>query len=417
MKVATTVLAFATAAVAQECDVIPVSQRTGYGFMGTDGPVWGATWGEETATATGTASVGWGGLGSATTATASAAGNTWEKGSGESIPWGKDPAGWDEGTSTIASWQPATYGYFTGLPTQLTASPTTSSGPVQSGSWNSTTNSTASSYAKSHPGCINGPASRGCWGGGFDINTNYEESWPNTGRVVQYFLEVKNATLSPDGTPKQMLVVNGQYPGPLIEANWGDTLELTVKNSLTYNGTSMHWHGFRQLDSNPQDGVNGITECPLAPGDTKTYKFQATQYGTTWYHSHFSAQYGDGVAGPVIIHGPAAADYDIDLGHVQIAEFYNNTAFQEAWFAERFGPPTASNYLINGQNIKLDGSAGSRAKFSFTPGKKHLLRLINTSVDNHFKFTVDGHTMTVISTDFVPINPYTTDILVSPCKD
>ena len=73
----------------------------------------------------------------------------------------------------------------------------------------------------------------------------------------------------------------------------------------------------------------------------------------------------------------------------------------------------ASNYLINGQNIKPDGSAGTRATFNFTPGKKHLLRLINTSVDNHFKFAIDGHTMTVISTDFVPINPYTTDILVS----
>lgn len=113
----------------------------------------------------------------------------------------------------------------------------------------------------------------------------------------------------------------------------------------------------------------------------------------------------------MVIYGPAAADYDIDLGHVHIAEFYNLTICQEDWFAERFGPPTASNYLINGQNIKPDGSAGTRAKFNFTPGKKHLLRLINTSVDNHFKFTLDGHTMTVISTDFVPINPYTTSIL------
>lgn len=94
-----------------------------------------------------------------------------------------------------------------------------------------------------------------------------------------------------------------------------------------------------------------------------------------------------------------------------IADYYNLTICQEDWFAERTGPPTASNYLINGHNIKPDGSAGSRTKFSFVPGKKHLLRLINTSVDNHFKFTLDGHTMTVISTDFVPINPYTTNVL------
>jgi hypothetical protein len=424
MKFATTVLALATAALAQECNVIPAEERTGYGFVGTDGPVWGATWGEETATSTvtspstSTVSGGWGGKGTAmtasgssSTATSAPAGNPWGKGSDGSVPWGKDPAGWDEGTSTVASWQPTSYGQFTGLPHQLTSTPTTS-GPKPSGN-STSTNSTSASYAKSHPGCINGPNSRGCWGGGFDINTDYDASWPNTGRVVRYFLEVKNATLSPDGTLKQMIVVNGQYPGPTIEANWGDTLELTVKNSLDYNGTSMHWHGFRQFGSNTQDGVNGITECPLAPGDIKTYKFQATQYGTTWYHSHFSAQYGDGVAGPVVIHGPTSADYDIDLGHVQITEFYNGTAYQEAWYAERFGPPVASNYLINGKNVKPDGSAGARATFNFTPGKKHLLRLINTSVDNHFKFTIDGHTMTVISTDFVPISPYTTDILVS----
>ena len=50
---------------------------------------------------------------------------------------------------------------------------------------------------------------------------------------------------------------------------------------------------------------------PLAPGQTKTYTFKCTQFGTTWYHSHFSAQYGDGVMGPIVINGPTSANYDI----------------------------------------------------------------------------------------------------------
>jgi FtsP/CotA-like multicopper oxidase with cupredoxin domain len=54
-----------------------------------------------------------------------------------------------------------------------------------------------------------------------------------------------------------------------------------VTNDLQTNGTGLHWHGLRQLGSNEQDGVNGITECPIAPGDSKVYKFKATQYGTT----------------------------------------------------------------------------------------------------------------------------------------
>jgi len=64
----------------------------------------------------------------------------------------------------------------------------------------------------------------------------------------------------------------------------------------------------RQLGSNEMDGVNGVTECPLAPGQTKTYRFQATQYGTTWYHSHYSVQYGDGLWGTIIINGPSTAN-------------------------------------------------------------------------------------------------------------
>lgn len=58
------------------------------------------------------------------------------------------------------------------------------------------------------------------------------------------------------------------------------------------------------------DGVNGITQCPIAPGDSFTYKFLAMQYGTTWYHSHYSLQYGDGLLGPLTIFGPSSANYD-----------------------------------------------------------------------------------------------------------
>jgi laccase len=84
------------------------------------------------------------------------------------------------------------------------------------------------------------------------------------------------------------------------------------------NGTAIHWHGIRQLGTNPNDGVPGVTECALAPGQTRTYEFQATQYGTSWYHSHYLTQYGDGIRGPIIIHGPATANYDVDMGTVMV---------------------------------------------------------------------------------------------------
>lgn len=90
-------------------------------------------------------------------------------------------------------------------------------------------------------------------------------------------------------------LINGQSPGPLIECNWGDTVQITVKNSLQNNGTAIHWHGVRQWGTVSADGVPGITECAIAPGETRTYTWLASAYGTSWYHSHWLTQYGDGV--------------------------------------------------------------------------------------------------------------------------
>lgn len=138
-----------------------------------------------------------------------------------------------------------------------------------------------SADCNNNPLLPNGPQHRGNWLPGFNINTP-PDKWPTTGRTVYYNFNIQNVTLSPDGTPKQMLVVNGQYPGPLVEANWGDWIQVTVTNQLQYNGTGIHWHGFRQINTNTEDGVGGITECPIAPGQSKVYRFQATSYGTSW---------------------------------------------------------------------------------------------------------------------------------------
>ena len=75
-------------------------------------------------------------------------------------------------------------------------------------------------------------------------------------------------------------------------------MSITIKNKLLCsdtvddpgNGTAIHWHGIRQLNSSQMDGVNAVTQCPIAPGEEFTYVFNVTQYGTTWYHSHYSLQ-------------------------------------------------------------------------------------------------------------------------------
>lgn len=208
------------------------------------------------------------------------------------------------------------------------------------------------------------------------------------------------------------MLINGRFPGPTIVANWGDTIRVTVRNMLQHNGTSIHWHGFRMLNKVIQDGTNGVTECAIAPGDVKTYQFQATEYGTTWYHSHFSHQYGDGVVGTVQINGPATSNYDIDLGVMPMTDWYYITAFQAARRAavSTTGPPQPDNILINGTAKSATGT-GAYNKVTIQTGKKYRLRLINTSIDVNLLVNLDGHTFQVIATDFVPVVPYTTTYL------
>ncbi|KAF2460474.1 laccase [Lineolata rhizophorae] len=266
-------------------------------------------------------------------------------------------------------------------------------------------------------GCRNGPLSRGCWNDGFSINTDFDVDWPDTGNVVQYTLDITNTTCSPDGGPERLcFLVNNQSPGPTIYADWGDTLQITVNNQLQHNGTSIHWHGIRQYLSNLDDGTNGITECPIAPTDSKTYTFKCTQFGTAWYHSHYSAQYGDGITGGLVINGPTTANYDVDLGTYFISDWYYDTAFQvEDQAADnlqnRAPAPPGDNILINGTNKNPDGG-GAYDVVQLQQGYKYMLRLINGAVDNNIRVSLDNHKLKVITNDLVPIVPFTTDWLL-----
>ena len=62
-----------------------------------------------------------------------------------------------------------------------------------------------------------------------------------------------------------------------------------------------------------------------------SYRFKADLYGTSWYHSHYSAQYAGGLLGPMIIHGPANYDYDLDLGPVFLSDC-KSQQLQSYWF-------------------------------------------------------------------------------------
>lgn len=125
------------------------------------------------------------------------------------------------------------------------------------------------------------------WGNRTVNNTNVYQDTPDTGVTRYYDFEISRGMLAPDGFEMPMLLINGQFPGPTIEANWGDRVRVTVKNSIVgpEEGTALHWHGLLQKATPWYDGVPSVSMCPIAPGATFTYEFIADLYGSSWYHS------------------------------------------------------------------------------------------------------------------------------------
>lgn len=118
----------------------------------------------------------------------------------------------------------------------------------------------------------------------YTVDDDYYTVVPDTGVTREYWFDLQEVTVAPDGIERIALTVNGTIPGPTIEADWGDTVVVHVANNFvsSLNGTSIHFHGIRQNYTNQQDGVVSITQCPTAPGENYTYTWRATQYGTTW---------------------------------------------------------------------------------------------------------------------------------------
>jgi FtsP/CotA-like multicopper oxidase with cupredoxin domain len=107
---------------------------------------------------------------------------------------------------------------------------------------------------------------------------------------------------------------NRSTPGPLIEAAEGDRLRLFVTNHLP-EPTTVHWHGM--IIPNGMDGVSGLSQRPIPPGETYRYEFTARHAGTFMYHSHHDemTQIALGCVGMIVIHPrrPVGARVDNDF--------------------------------------------------------------------------------------------------------
>jgi manganese oxidase len=87
------------------------------------------------------------------------------------------------------------------------------------------------------------------------------------------------------GFTNKVFAFNGQVPGPLIHVQEGDDLTIHVTNNTALAHT-IHWHGTNQTGTWKNDGVPGVTQPQIEPGETFTYKFKVDRPGSLWYHCH-----------------------------------------------------------------------------------------------------------------------------------
>ncbi|KAF3321979.1 putative laccase family protein [Carex littledalei] len=153
---------------------------------------------------------------------------------------------------------------------------------------------------------------------------------------------------------KSIVTVNGQFPGPKIEAREGDRVVIRVVNHVPYN-ISLHWHGVRQLFSAWADGPAYITQCPIQSGQSYVYNYTVVgQRGTLWWHAHISWLRAT-VYGPIVILPKFGVPYPFAKPYREIPP----VIFGEWWKADTEavisqalqtggGPNVSDAYTING---------------------------------------------------------------------
>ncbi|XP_028792708.1 laccase-5 [Neltuma alba] len=214
------------------------------------------------------------------------------------------------------------------------------------------------------------------------------------------------------------ITVNGQLPGPTLEVNNGDTLVIKVTNKAQYNLT-IHWHGVRQIRTGWADGPEFVTQCPIRPGESYTYRFTIQgQEGTLWWHAH-SSWLRATVYGAIIIHPREGRPYPFPKPHresvVLLGEWWDANPIDVVREADRTGaaPNISDAFTINGQPgdlYKCSSQDTTIVPIDF--GETNLLRVINAALNQPLFFTVANHQMTVVGADASYLKPFTTKVLI-----
>ncbi|MBO9620315.1 MAG: multicopper oxidase domain-containing protein [Niabella sp.] len=262
-------------------------------------------------------------------------------------------------------------------------------------------------------------------------------------QLRRYDLYVRDTMVHYTGKHKMAISVNGQIPMPTLEFTEGDTAEIVVHNQLK-EPTALHWHGI--FLPNKEDGVPYLTQMPIEPGTTYTYRFPIIQNGTYWYHSHFGFQEQIGMYGSMILKKkkgdttfrkgiddlpsvPVMLSDWTDIMPHQIHRMLRNgndwagikkgavQSYGEAIKAGHFGTKLTNEWKrmkamdvsdVYYDKALLNGNIESQLS-QFKAGDKVRLQIANGGASSYFWINYAGGQMTVVGNDGNDVQPVKVD--------
>ena len=189
-----------------------------------------------------------------------------------------------------------------------------------------------------------------------------------------------------DAGPTPIRGFEGTVPGPLLRVKRGEELEVRLVNELVTD-MSVHWHGVRV--PNAMDGVPGLTQAAVAPGDSFDYRFTPPDAGTYWYFAPSRFIEDRALYGVLIVDEAERVDVDGDIA-----------LMLDAWTLGADGRPDpngTTHFTANGlPTVDISVNTNERLR----------LRLLNASRDRLLTVRVDRHTATVVAIDGQHAEPF-----------
>nr|GEX40600.1 L-ascorbate oxidase homolog [Tanacetum cinerariifolium] len=210
--------------------------------------------------------------------------------------------------------------------------------------------------------------------------------------------KVTYGTLSPLGVPQQAILINGKFPGPVINCTSNNNILVNVFNQLD-EPLMFTWNGIQHRKNSWVDGTPG-TMCPIQPGTNFTYKFQVKdQIGTYFYFPTTALHRAAGGIGILQVHSrpliPVPFDNPADEFAVVIGDWFNKGHKSMKSLLDggkSIGRPDGIH--INGKSAQV--GAQIEPSWTFEAGKTYRFRFCNAGMRTSVNFRFQGHDMKLV---------------------